>query len=132
MNTSFHHPFLNVPGSIGRFQLLEDGRQAYVSWARSQPDQDRYAGEICRKNGDVAVFLGTEDNNDYFMHIMGGEVPDDASAIDLENQEFIQEADIDDNGLWGIEDGGDEDNYSNDAGQVRQPISQFDRFALSV
>lgn len=126
MTTSIHHPFLNVAGTIGRFQLLEDGRQAYVSWARSQPDQERYPGEICRKNGDVAVFLGTENNNDYFMHIMGGEVPDDVTAIDLDNQEFIQDTSFDENtGLWETED--------EDAGyQPKSQISQFDRCALAV
>ena len=125
MNTNIHHPFLNVPGQIGRFQLLEDGRQAYVSWARSQPDLNHYAGEICRKNGEVAVFLGTEENNDYFMHIMGGEVPDDATAIDLSEQEFISDGSYDEaEESW--DSGGEED----DPPPVR--ANRFDRFALSV
>jgi hypothetical protein len=123
MNTAIHHPFLNVPGQMGRFQLLEDGRQAYVSWARSQPDLNHYAGEICRKNGDVAVFLGTEENNDYFMHIMGSEVPDDATAIDLDEQEFIIEGDYVEDESW----------YSEGEGEVPQArTNRFDRYALAV
>ena len=125
MNTNIHHPFLNVPGQMGRFQLLEDGRQAYVSWARSQPDLNHYAGEICRKNGDVAVFLGTEENNDYFMHIMGGEVPDDATAIDLEDQEFITDGDFDD-----AEESWDSDSEEDELPQIK--ANRFDRYALAV
>ena len=125
MNTNIHHPYLNVPGQMGRFQMLEDGRQAYVSWARTQPDQEHYAGEICRKNGDVAVFLGTEKDNDYFMHFMGKEVPEDATAIDLDGQEFITDGDY------------DEEDESWDAdgegkGQPKARANQFDRYALSV
>ena len=125
MNTNIHHPFLNVPGQMGRYQLLEDGRQAYVSWARSQPDQNHYAGEICRKNGEVAVFLGTEENNDYFMHILSGEVPDDATAIDLDQQEFIT-----DESSFETEDAWDSDNDEEGEPPVR--ANRFDRYAMAV
>ena len=118
-------PYLNVPGQMGRFQMLEDGRQAYVSWARTQPDKDYYAGEICRKNGDVAVFLGTEENNDYFMHIMSRDIPDDATAIDLDGQEFITVGGYyEEDESWGSDDEGEE--------QPQGCLNQFDRYALPV
>jgi hypothetical protein len=129
MNTPIHHPFLNVPGSIGQFQLLEDGRQAYVSWGRSQPNQERYAGEVCRKNGDVAVFLGTENNNDYFMHILGGEIPDDATAIDLDQEEFVHDSEAsEDYELEESEDEYDRQTQKNSD----QRFNQFERHILAV
>lgn len=110
---------------MGRYQLLEDGRQAYVSWGRSQPDQNRYTGEICRKNGDIAVFLGTEEDKDYFMHIMGGEIPEDVTAIDLDEQAFVRDTDFEYHDEF-FDDNNEDDEKSS------KKSNQFDRYALSV
>lgn len=85
---NYRHPFLNVEGTIDTYQL-EGGRQAHVSWARSQSAHTPAVGEICRANGHVGVFLGRENGNDYYMHIMGSDVPDDAVGLDLDSTEFI-------------------------------------------
>lgn len=83
----FAHPFLNVIGQIERFPL-ESGRQAYVSWGRSQPDLALSIGEIRRHHLNIAIFLGAEFGNDYFMHVMGAELPEDASGFDFNTGTF--------------------------------------------
>jgi hypothetical protein len=93
----FHHPILNVMGVIERYPL-ESGRQACLSWGRSQPDLAMTIGEICRQHLNIAVFLGGEHGYDYFLHVMGIDVPDDATGIDFANEEYLR---TDDDGFFG-------------------------------
>lgn len=81
------HPFRSILGSID-YTPLEGGRQSYISWGESQPDIMMTIGEICRQHLNIAVFLGAESGFDYFMHLMGAELPDDAMGFDFDGNEL--------------------------------------------